>query len=219
MVKNTLFSTTPILQHSLATPLTNILSLSELALENIKQENLYKPEQELQRVLLNAKHMQSMLAFRDRQQRYVFSPQKAINELLCINDQTRIKKNLVTRIVIPANKFLCGNKLLFQEIVVCLLNNAHESYNKKTKHKLVFLSAINKNSNCLLSVVDAGKGMNWWEKQMALKPFSSFKQNHSGLGLFFVKQTVEKEFNGSVNIRSKIKQGTTIELSFPYYMQ
>lgn len=213
-----LFSTTPIIKHSIATPLTNILFNSELAIENIrKNKTNYCPESELSSVMMNAKYIESLLFLSDKQQTYLFSPQKALFELIKMNDQTKLKKSLVSRVSLPFKKFLVGNKLLFQEILVCLLNNAFESYQKNTTNKLVFLSAIEENEKCLISIVDGGRGMNWWEKNLASLPFNSTKQKHSGLGLFFAKQTIEKDFKGKIIIKSQKNKGTTVEVTLPFY--
>lgn len=212
-----LFSTTPIIKHSLATPLTNILFNSEIAIENIKSKNSYCPQNELNSVITNAKYIKSLLYLTEKQQKYIFSPQKALFELIKMNNQTKLKQSLVSRVSLPIKKFINGNKLLFQETLVCLLNNAFESYQQNTKNKLVFLSAIEKDNNCLISVVDGGKGMNWLEKNLASLPFNSNKNKHSGLGLFFAKQTIEKDFHGKLSIKSKKNKGTTIEVTLPFY--
>lgn len=212
-----LFSTIPIIQHSLATPLSNILLNSELAVENIDKNNIYSPKAELDKVILNAQHMKSLLSLQEKNQSYIFSPQKAISELIKLNQNSKLKKSLVTRVSLPLKKYLQGNKLLFQEVLVCLINNAYESYQKHSRHKMVFVSITKKNKNCLINVVDGGCGMNWWEKNLSSMPFHSQKRKHSGLGLFFVKQTIEKEFKGKMTIKTKKNKGTTIDLLIPFY--
>lgn len=212
-----LFSTAPIIKHTLATPLTNIITNSELAVENLQLKTSYSPETELQKVILNAQYMKSVIMLRETKQQYIFSPLKAIQEIIKINHSSKLKKGLVTRVAIPIKKHLTGNKLLFQEMIVCLLNNAYESYKRKTTHKMVFFSATDHKKNCKITIVDAGKGMNWWEKNLSTYPFQSLKKKHSGLGLYFVKQTLEKDFNGKLSIRSQKNKGTTISLSLPFY--
>jgi len=214
-----LFSTTPIIKHSLATPLTNIIFNSELAIENLNQQHSYCPKSEINNVILNAQYIKSLLFLGEKNKSYLFSPEKAIFELIKMNEGTQLKKGLVSRISLPFKKYLSGNKLLFQEVLVCLINNAFESYQKATRHKMVFLSAISQSRNCLISVVDAGTGMNWWEVNLAQLPFNSQKKKHSGLGLFFVKQTIEKEFQGKLKISSTKNKGTKIELTIPFYKQ
>jgi K+-sensing histidine kinase KdpD len=212
-----LFSTAPIIKHSLATPLTNIITNSELAVQNLQLETSYSPETELQKVLLNAQYMKSVIMLQEKRQQYIFSPLRAIQEILQINHSSKLKKGLVTRVAIPTKKHLTGNKLLFQEMIVCLLNNAYESYKKRTLHKMVFFSATDHKKNCKITIVDAGKGMNWWEKHLSTYPFKSLKQKHSGLGLYFVKNTLEKDFNGKLAIKSQKNKGTTVTLSLPFY--
>lgn len=210
-----LFSTVPIIKHSVATPLSNILLNAELAVNNLHYKDSEHSYQPLQRVLLNAQYLQTLLTLHEKKYVYIFSPQKALEELLLLNEGAVLKKSLVTRITLPPKTHIVGNKLLFQEMITCLLNNAFESYFKQTPQKMVFLSATQQENFCSFSIVDAGKGMNWWEKRWAFIPFRSLKENHSGLGLSFVKHSLEHDFQGKLQIHSQKNKGTTITLLFP----
>ena len=142
------------------------------------------------------------------------SPKKALDELVMFNQHTRLKQHLVSRIFLPAECLFQGNKLAFQEMVVCLLNNAYESY-LAAKNRLVFLSATVENDLLKLVVTDGGRGMSWLAKTLSVSPLYTSKNNHAGLGLYFVKKTIEAEFSGKLLLRSRLHKGTSATLLFP----
>lgn len=216
VAKTHLFSTAPVLRHSFATPVTNILLNTEIAVENLRAHPsaLY-----LQRTLLNARHLQSLLRLSENPQPEIFSPQDALHELIALNEGTKLKEVLVSRLFLPPSLRLKGNKLAFQEMAVCLLNNAYESYEKRHPHRLVFVSATHEKTNFHLSVADGGRGMSWLDKTLCTTHRYSTKQNHTGLGLYFVKETATKEFRGKLDIYSQKSRGTTITLRLPLYRQ
>ncbi|HCR81224.1 MAG: Histidine kinase,tetratricopeptide repeat protein,histidine kinase [Candidatus Pacebacteria bacterium GW2011_GWB1_47_8] len=213
--KSRLFSTAPIIRHSFATPLTNILLNTEIAAENLYQSAPDVSQLYLNRVLLNARYLQSVLKLSDAADPTAFSPSQALHELIALNEGTQLKRHLVSRVVLPADCQLTGNKLVFQEMIVCLVNNAFESYQPKRHYKLVFLTAAQQTQTINISVTDGGKGMNWLSTRLSVTPLYSTKRDHSGLGLYFVKKSLEQEFSGQFQLYSRPNQGTTIVLRFP----
>jgi sensor histidine kinase regulating citrate/malate metabolism len=169
----------------------------------------------LNRVLLNARYMQSILKLSDTADATRFSPTDALHELITLNEETQLKRHLVSRLTLPAECQLTGNKLTFQEMLVCLINNAYESYEPKRHYKLVFLNAVQHDRSIKISVTDGGKGMNWLAQKLSVTPLYSTKQEHSGLGLYFVKKSLEQEFAGQLQLHSRLNQGTTVVLRFP----
>jgi signal transduction histidine kinase len=211
--KSWLFSTSPVIKHSLATPLANILLNTEIAVNNIDSNN--NSAVYLRRVLLNARYLESILKLSESSSPQPFSPKKALSELIVLNEGSKLKKHLITRTFLPKELSLLGSKLAFQEIITCLLNNAYESYRTKAKQRVIFLSALLKNQLLELSVIDGGQGMTWLTKKLSVNPLYSTKNNHSGLGLYFVKKTLEQEFSGSFLLDSKVGRGTKVTLLFP----
>jgi signal transduction histidine kinase len=213
--KTRLFSTVPIIRHSFATPLTNILMNTEIAVDNLNRLQPETSEIYLKRVLLNAQYLQSVLKLSEPGQSPNFSPKTALQELIALNEGTQLKQHLISRIFLPAIFKLAGSKLAFQEAIVCLLNNAYESYRARQKRRLVFLSAVLGEQALHLSVTDGGQGMNWLTQKLSTTQLYSTKERHSGLGLYFVKKTVEQELHGRFQLFSRPLHGTTVALTFP----
>ncbi|OGJ37815.1 MAG: hypothetical protein A2383_01870 [Candidatus Pacebacteria bacterium RIFOXYB1_FULL_39_46] len=212
--KLALFSTAPVIRHSFSTPITNILLNTQIAVQALPVEARALSDIYLQRVLLNANYLSSALQTATSTHSW-FSPKQALKELLTLNDDTKLKQHLISRLPVTDNFKLSGNKLFFQEMVACLLNNAYESYAPEKINKPIFLSFSLKNKVGVLSVADGGQGMNWLKQKMSINQFYSSKQNHSGLGLYFVKKTLEQDFGGKFLLSSRPQKGTVITLSFP----
>jgi signal transduction histidine kinase len=213
--KATLFSTAPVLAHSFSTPLTNILLNTEIAVKNLSTEAKKLSDIYLQRVLINTHYLRSLLHLTDSPLPIAFAPKNALQELLMLNGDTKLKEHVVSRILAPDHFELTGNKLSFQEMVVCLLNNAYESYPSKKRHKPIFLTFGLQEKNCTLSVVDGGRGMTWFKQILCTTQLYTTKENHSGLGLYFVKKTIEQEFGGRLILQSRLGRGTVVTLQFP----
>ncbi|MFH2118125.1 MAG: HAMP domain-containing sensor histidine kinase [Candidatus Paceibacterota bacterium] len=213
--KLALFSTAPVICHSFSTPVTNILLNTQIAVQALPREARELSDIYLQRVLLNANYLNSALQTTDSIAPSSFSPKHALLELLALNEGTKLKQQLVSRLPVANNFKLSGNKLFFQEIVACLLNNAYESYPQEKINKPIFLNFNLKNKFCVLSVTDGGQGMNWVKQKLSTTQFYSTKQNHSGLGLYFVKKALEEKFGGKLTLSSRPNKGTTITLNFP----
>jgi two-component system, NtrC family, sensor kinase len=67
----------------------------------------------------------------------------------------------------------------------------------------------------VIEVQDNGKGIAERDHQRIFEPFFSTKgQRGTGLGLAVTKKIVE-EHSGSIDVTSKVGQGTTFRLRFP----
>ena len=115
---------------------------------------------------------------------------------------------------IPKGLELSGSKLHYQEIIICLLNNAYEAYqNKKIAH--ISLSVRIINNSIFIGVADFAKGMTGVAQKLATVKGVSYKKDGLGLGLSFVKETVEKNFNGSLKMISGYGVGTHVQVTIP----
>lgn len=115
---------------------------------------------------------------------------------------------------LPKKLKLFGNKLYFQEIIICLLNNAHEAYQDKTVVHISMSVRVIKDQ-VFIGVVDFAKGMTSLGQKLAVLKGVSYKENGLGLGLSFVKQTIENVFNGDFKIMSGYGVGTHVQVAIP----
>jgi signal transduction histidine kinase len=205
-----------LLRHSIATPLSTILINLELALACVEQE---KPPAKINfnhhlKLALKASQYLKQLINQDQKSKQKFLVKTSILEISQIPQ--RINSNqLINYINISDKLKIAGNKLFFQESLICLINNAFESYKQKSFNRIVILKAFNDQKNLWINIVDGGCGMNWLSQKLATVDKISFKKNHTGIGLAFAKKTIEKKFAGQLLIKSKKNSGTTISLKIP----
>ena len=107
-----------------------------------------------------------------------------------------------------------GSKLYFQEMIICLLNNAIEAYTNK-KNAYVSLVVRTSNNTLNIHIVDYASGMSLLAQKMAFIEGISYKEKGLGLGLFFTKKTVENQFNGQMDMYSRLGVGTQVKLTIP----
>lgn len=69
-----------------------------------------------------------------------------------------------------------------------------------------------------IRITDNGKGMNTETRENLFMPFYTTKVNSFGFGLFETKRILE-EHDGTIDIESELKKGTTVTLTFPKYYE
>jgi len=219
MSENNYFSQTEVLKHSLASPVTSLLINAELALQNVNQQHISNNfYYHLNQVRISARYVSSILQLSDSdslQLKNSFSAKTLINETLTIAHKPNSTIQVVSYIDFPSSIKILGNKLYFQELLICILNNALESYEKKQGHRSVIITGNLINKHLVLHVSDGGKGISWLEKRKIFFYGFSRKKGHRGVGLPFAKKVIEEHFQGSMKILSKKNRGTTISLYFP----
>ncbi len=204
-----LFSDSKILKHSLANPITNILSFLE------SYSN--KSNQDLNAALYNARYVQSILKTINPHQKNQkkFNLKQSINQILYL-----IKKpDSLSKIYLHFNcdplLELKGNPIYLQESIICLINNAFESYDIYQLNKIVKINITSNNQFLYIKIKDYGKGMNFFEQKVCFFKGKSSKSSHLGIGLYMTKKIIKTKFNGNISIQSKKNFGTIITLKIP----
>lgn len=142
-----------------------------------------------------------------------FDVNTALNEVIFLF-KSKTGSNVFYTNFLPSKLKLFGSKLYFQEILICLLNNAYEAYQDKTVVHISLSVRVIKN-HVFIGVVDFAKGMTSLGQKFALLKGVSYKENSLGLGLSFVKQTVEQVFKGEFKIISGYGVGTHVQVAIP----
>jgi len=102
----------------------------------------------------------------------------------------------------------------FQEVLFNLIRNAGQAIGEKGK---ITVSAIEENGKVLIDVQDTGSGVPEDKIKLLFNPFFTTKDpgKGTGLGLFIVRQVVEKN-GGRIYLKeTKAGEGTTFRLEFP----
>ena len=128
---------------------------------------------------------------------------------------TVFKRRVKTLIKISENTKIRYNKQLLQRVLENLFNNAIR-YTKQDD--LIELSAIENNSNILITIKDYGCGIDKKDIKNIFELFyratSSRKEEGLGIGLSVVKKIIEI-LNWEINVESKINEGTTFTITIP----
>jgi signal transduction histidine kinase len=206
------FSYFDFFKHAASTPLSNILLNSQLALSEEKNKN-----HNLKKILLSANYIKNLLDSSDQEEKKLFLINDALVEIVLLNQCFHQEVAYAKQLKQTEGFKLNGNKLLFQEIINCLLNNAVEAYQLKKFNKIVLIKSQIKNDFLEIAVADGGKGMTWLQQKLVGKKFYSLKDNHQGVGLFYAKKIIKNSFGGKIKLISKKNQGSTALIQIPFY--
>jgi two-component system NtrC family sensor kinase len=66
-----------------------------------------------------------------------------------------------------------------------------------------------------LSVTDTGPGIPPEEQARLFEPFFTTKETGTGMGLFSCRRIVEEEHDGSIEVDSRVGEGTTVTVRLP----
>lgn len=108
-----------------------------------------------------------------------------------------------------------ADKKQIQEVLFNIIRNAAQAMNDKSQGKIA-LSGFSQNSSAVVRIADNGSGIPPDKINQIFNPFYTTKApgKGTGLGLFIVKQVVERN-KGTIAVESEIGVGTTFTLRFP----
>ena len=117
----------------------------------------------------------------------------------------------VTKIYITDASMLLDREKM-REVFVNIIKNALEAMSPGSRLRLAL---FRKENEVHITVRDYGEGMDEETLEKAGQPFFTTKAKGSGLGLVFVRKTVEAH-GGEISIKSKKGNGTLVEVILPY---
>lgn len=132
-------------------------------------------------------------------------------------------KNSRTKVIIKikANALIPGDSSLLCQVLLNLIVNAVESFAKSKKKKRILIitakklhCTTNKKQMIKITLTDNGCGMSW-RQVVSLKSSYCLKTPQSGLGFYLAHLIVKENLNGSIKVKSRLNQGTVIEIKLP----
>lgn len=206
--------------HDLATPITNIDLNLNLLQNQITPKHKYA-DITLSRALSSLSQLNGIIA-QKRNYLYTQGIREYINiykEILSIKTShfpLLEKYSISLEINSPQEILLYTNKYKFRQVVDNLINNSIDALSlTKRKKKVIHLSIINNTESIILTIYDNGDGINQKLIQKVFDLNFSTKTNHSGIGLWLIKQTITTEFGGQIELKSKPSKYTEITLTLP----
>lgn len=200
-------------KHACATPLTIMLCNLEEAVTNEKGSS---QKQKLKYALSATKRLSEIITSvtTSDSQPESFFVAKAINELTQIFNSEHKNNVILSTTNIKGSLKLKGSKLYFQEALVCLLKNSLEAYTGNRAKPVTLIARVCGNQ-LKVDLVDYACGMSLFTQKLVLYEGVSYKENGTGLGLFFTKRTIEGIFRGNFLMTSQVGLGTRICISIP----
>lgn len=210
--------------HELKTPLTSIKGFAE-TLKFVKDDETREKfldiiDKEAERLsrLINDILVLSNIESNLIADMHEFEPGSVIEEVLNIMRKTAINKNIKLEFRNNnSSKRILGDRDKFYQLGLNLIENAIK-YSKDTSGQVEVLS-YDKDGYYCLEVKDDGIGIPKEDISRIFERFyrvdKSRKKGGTGLGLAIVKHIV-KIFNGEINVKSKLGEGTTFEVKIPY---
>lgn len=212
--------------HELKTPLTSISGYAEL-IENgmATNEDLHRFATEIHRnsnrllTLINDIIRLSELDTVD--QSISYEEVNLYNVSFNCVDMMRVNaKNHKVKIDIEGHDvFINANVEMIEELVYNLCDNAIRYNNKNGR---VLVKVYRDDENAYLEVEDTGIGISKENQERIFERFYRVDKSRSkstggtGLGLAIVKHIVAQHTGATINVKSKIGEGTTITVIFPY---
>lgn len=212
--------------HELRTPLSVILSNTELLVQKLKRLNVDTVEKHTNMIVDQIDGMINLLneflfvskieAGKIQIQFENNSLTELIENIIKAHYNPWLDGRFVDFVVINEPINVVFDKKMFQHIIINLLNNAFKYSINKGNPKVELKFSKNAYS---LTFIDHGIGISEIDQQKLFQPFARGENVGSiegtGLGLVIVKYFL-KHHNGKFHITSKIGEGTTISLHFPY---
>lgn len=209
--------------------LANHLSTVSLEIEGLSQKG---QSDIMQRISQNVGHIDTIVT-RVRQQIRgknvveVFAVLDAINEVVKIlspaAEQAKVAIEIVTDASIKPGLAYKGDPIRFRQIILNLISNGIEAYPeyraRTAGNRTVSIHVSRQQTTLLIDVTDHGLGVAKNERPKIFRPFYTTKSKGVGIGLFIVRQVVENNFKGTLELKSSNKKGTTFSVSLPksYY--
>lgn len=116
---------------------------------------------------------------------------------------------------------ISGPLSLFERIIINILVNAIEELKQKdqAQSRRILIDLKEKDDTLSVIIEDNGRGIDPKHLHQIFDPEFSLKYDYFnlGLGLPFVKQTLEERFYGKIEIESALKEYTRVRLNFNLY--
>lgn len=150
-----------------------------------------------------------------------FSPEEVIQQAISIIQPDFTTQNIQLETIIEKAS-LMGNKKEFVRTLLTFLNNASEAIQKKAKDApetegLITIHVSVSHDTLTLQITDNGIGMEQELTARIFEPYYTTKFQSSGVGvsLYYAKQFIEKQLEGSLGVTSSVGEGACFTIKFP----
>lgn len=208
--------------HDIINPLTAV-SLNLEQIESSKIKGVKDTRKHIEQALAANKRMESFVSAVKRQiqqqeEKSLFSVNKEIDQAISILAYKSRKENVKIKFEASKEIEVFGNSIKMHQSITNLIADAIDAYkDQQKKNKLILIKLDKKNGTINLSIEDWGMGIAKKNISKIFDPFFTTKGVHegTGIGLTTVKDVIEKDFNGTIRVKSQEGTGTTFFVAFP----
>ena len=212
------------LVHELKTPITPVLSSSELLLEELGEGPLGNLAKNINRSANNLNERIDELLELARSEIGIirinpqpFYPAALLQEITDTLMTTAARMGLTLHLELPDSlPTICADQARFRQVVVNLMNNA---FKFTPEGGAVTLKSWQDGANLIVEVQDTGRGISAAEQELIFEPYHRTerdKERLSGLGLgLSLSKTFVELHGGRIWVRSKPGEGSTFGFSLP----
>ena len=154
----------------------------------------------------------------------LFSAEYEIKQVIKILAYKARKANVDINFNPSANIKIYGDAIKFSQIVISLALNAIDAYadiggqaNARNTKREVLISLDKNKREFILNIEDWGIGISDENAEKIFEPFFTTKSflEGAGIGLYLVKNIVEKDFKGAIKLISGNKKGAIFSVAVP----
>ncbi|MCK5061374.1 HAMP domain-containing histidine kinase [Candidatus Parcubacteria bacterium] len=210
----------------------NSLTAISLHIEQVKNgsyKKLKETKQYLARAINTSEQMKNFLMMARKriaaqEDIKLFSVEDEIKQVVKVLAYKARKANVCINFNPSVNIKIYGDAIKFSQVVINLVLNAADAYpdadeqiaSRNTRRE-VLISLDKNKSGFILNVEDWGRGISGENVQKIFEQFFTTKDfsEGAGVGLFLVKNIVEKDFEGTIKLISNNKKGTIFSVAIP----
>lgn len=207
----------PSLFHDILNPLTGLM----LYFDSIEKRDDKKIQSQLDSVIESSKNIREFIKiiqeFIYGQKPEIINIDEIIQNVIKIM-ATKAHYNHVSIVLLRKNKVRtkCPPIFLYQ-ILINLISNAIDAYNevKDSRDRRINIILEKIKNDIVIKIIDNGIGIKEEESKKIFDPFYTTKETGTGIGLPTVKNIVEKEFKGNIQVESTYNKGTVFKILLP----
>lgn len=175
------------------------------------EKELEKSSKELQEFI---RIIKVQIQNNDKKEKFLLS--ELINDCLILIKHKALTNSVRVISIIKDDFYLFGNRLSLMRIIINLINNAIESYENFYKTKKDIVIYVYKDSKYInISIKDFGCGIKPEDKNKIFRLLYTNKNNGTGIGLYFSKHNLRKDYMGKIILETKVNKGSNFIIKIP----
>lgn len=145
-----------------------------------------------------------------------FSVSKTIEESMILMKYKALNNNVRLISIDNGDVILFGNKNILIRVIINLISNAIDSYEKCPKRQQDVLISLFKDKKYIyISIKDYGCGISKENQKKIFKYFYTNKEDGTGIGLSSSLSLIKKEFDGYIKLETELNLGSNFVIKIP----